>query len=84
MTQRLSPEEVILQMSYDEICELLSDLSMDSTLYSAIRLKRLVRERGQFELAIENLCGPTSMQNPKTPSSTQVTAGLQNPSHKAA
>jgi hypothetical protein len=80
MSKRLSPEDVVLQMSYDDICELLSDLNMDSTLYSAIRLKRLVRERGRFELAIESLCGPVSIQ---VPASIQMPLGNASASGKS-
>ena len=59
--RRLTPEEVITEMSYEELQELLQDLSMESSLSAAVRLKRLVRDLGQFEEAIEALGGPPSM-----------------------
>jgi hypothetical protein len=61
--RRLTPEEVIIEMSYDELQELLEDLSMESTLAAAVQMKRLVRQCGQFEDAVEALGGPPSMRD---------------------
>ena len=58
-----TPEEVVGAMSYDELRELLADLRLDSTPASAVRMKRLVRELGCLEAAIEALGGPPSMRD---------------------
>ncbi len=60
--QRPTPEQVICAMCCDEVRELLTDLKMESTVEAAIRLKRLVRQLGRFEDAIEAFGGPPSMK----------------------
>ena len=58
----LTPEDVIRQMSIAELRELLSDLSMEASVISAVRFKRLVNELSDFEAAIEGLAGPATMR----------------------
>lgn len=63
-----TPEQVVLTMTLGEVQELLAELSMSSDVISAQRLKRLVRELGQFELAIEAIGGPVRLgQQPRQP-----------------
>jgi hypothetical protein len=52
---RLTPEEVICQMSVVDLQELLGDLKMDASITTAIKLKRLVQQTGQFEQAMQIL-----------------------------
>jgi len=60
--RRLTPEEVIGEMSTEELQELLEDLAMESSPAAAVRMKRLVRQLGHFESAVEALGGPPSMR----------------------
>lgn len=59
----VTPEHVVLNMTLREIQELLSDVRMSSDVITAQRLRRLVRELGQFELAIDAIGEPASLGN---------------------
>jgi len=59
----LTPEQVIAEMSYAEVQELLADLRLESSQAAALRLKRMVRELGQFEAAIEAFSQPPAIRN---------------------
>lgn len=52
-----TPEQVVLSMTLGEVQELLAEVRMNSDFITAQKLKRLVRELGQFELAIEAIGG---------------------------
>ena len=56
-----TPEEVIGELSYREVQELLAEISMDSSLETAVRMKRLVQRLGRFEAAVEALGGQARM-----------------------
>ena len=56
-----TPEEVVLSMTLSEVQELLSQVRMNSDVITAQRLRRLVRELGQFELEIDAIGGPASL-----------------------
>lgn len=58
----LTPEQVICQMSVTDLQELLEDLRMESSVATAIHLKRLVRELGNFEEAVDCIQGPAVMR----------------------
>ena len=65
-----TPEQVVLSMTLGEVQELLAEVSMSSDVISAQRLKCLVRELGQFELAIEAIGGPVRLgEQPRQPHS---------------
>jgi hypothetical protein len=57
-----TPEQVVGSMSGGEIQELLSDLGMQADPGTAQRLRILVIELGNFELAIEAIGGPACMR----------------------
>tara|TARA_Y100000385_G_scaffold15266_1_gene15501 strand:- start:155 stop:502 length:348 start_codon:yes stop_codon:yes gene_type:complete len=61
-----TPEQVVLSMTLGEVQELLAEVSMSSDVITAQRLKRLVRELGQFELAIEAIGGPVCLGDQPT------------------
>ena len=56
-----TPEEVVLSMTLSQVQELLSQVRMSSDVITAQRLRRLVRELGQLELAIDAIGGPASL-----------------------
>ena len=58
----LTPEELICQMSKAELMELLEELGMESSATMADGIKRLVRELGTLEGAIEAVGGHPMMR----------------------
>ncbi|MDA7873685.1 hypothetical protein OAF37_01620 [Rubripirellula sp.] len=56
-----TPEQVVTCMSAGEVQELLFELGMNSDMVTAQRLKALILELGQFELAIAAIGGPASL-----------------------
>lgn len=57
-----TPEQVIREMSVTEVRELLRDLSVDSTVETAIRFQRLVSQLNDFEKAMNRCVGPATMR----------------------
>ena len=58
--QPLTPEELILQMTGDELQELLADLELESTPQMVDGIKRLVSELGDLESVIAILSQSSS------------------------
>jgi hypothetical protein len=56
-----TPEQVVARMSVGEIQELLNDLGMQADAFNAQRLRTLVLELRNFEMAIAAVGGPASM-----------------------
>ena len=50
-----TPEEMIAQMSTDELQELLAELGFDTTAQQAQGIQQLVAQLGSLEAAIETL-----------------------------
>jgi len=48
----LSPEEVILQMTSEELCELLEDMGLEASPQIAHGIRRLIVELGSVDAAI--------------------------------
>lgn len=57
-----TPEQVIVQMTNDELRELLFDLQIESSPSNAKRLRHLTQLLGDFEAAIEVMIGPAVMR----------------------
>lgn len=53
----LTPEELVCQMSREELLELLEELGMESTVKMADGIQSLVRELNSFEAAIDAVGG---------------------------
>ncbi len=51
----MTPEELIVNMSTDELQELLDDMGLSSTIEMADCIQSLVRETGSLEAAIATL-----------------------------
>ena len=63
MSERpLTPEELICQMSKEELMELLEEIGMESSAAMADVIKNLVRELGTLESAIEAVGGHPMMR----------------------
>ena len=56
-----TPEQVVARMSVGEIQELLGDLGMQADAFNARRLRTLVLELRNFEMAIAAVGGPACM-----------------------
>jgi 3-methyladenine DNA glycosylase Tag len=50
-----SPEDLIIGMSPDEICELLDEIGIDATCEDAEMIQELVEQLGSLEEALESL-----------------------------
>ena len=49
---QLTPEELIIQMSPDELQELLGEMGLEATTETADSIQQLVKQLGSFEAAI--------------------------------
>ncbi|MEM8670229.1 MAG: hypothetical protein AAGG48_22070 [Planctomycetota bacterium] len=57
-----TPEQVIAAMTLEELQELLAAMRMDPSETAAKRLRTLVAEKRDFEVAIGIIAGPATMK----------------------